>query len=66
LHTTKQQLDFPVPTTSVSPDTPIRTDCGMHNEINGQEIINDTEIAAACPDSHCKHMYLAEKIDIVL
>jgi hypothetical protein len=38
----------------------------MHNEINGQEIIKDTKLAAARPDIHCKHMYLAEKIDIVL
>jgi hypothetical protein len=61
LHTTEEQLDFPVPAKSVTPDTSISTECGMHNEINGQEIIKDIKLAAARPDIHCKHMYLAEK-----
>jgi len=33
----------------------------MHNEINVQEIIKDIKLAAARPDIHCKHMYLAGK-----
>jgi hypothetical protein len=57
---TDKQLDFPVPTTSVTSDTPFGTGCGVQNEINGQEIIKDTKLEAARPDLHCKHMYLAE------
>jgi hypothetical protein len=61
LHTTEEQLDFPVYTTSVTSDTPISTDCGMHIEINVHETIKDIKLVAARPDIHCKHMYLAGK-----
>jgi hypothetical protein len=63
---TDEQLDLPVPTTSVTPNTPFSTDCGMQNEINGQAIMKHIKLVAARPDLHCKHMYLAETIDIVL